>query len=270
MYSNEKNDCEVCDEDFNSESSNYSNIMSSEESKDVKELDDILTDNQFLTQTEQNDSNYSNRNESNASNGRSRSRSREQRNQSFVKNRTQRRRRLSTRSSVDSKSDSSSCSSCSSCDSYSSRSSDDSKVNFDSISNSIIRNEANGQPLSRKRSLKESYCQKNFESKVRVKNRSENVFNVKSGGNCISFKTKKDIEERKIIYVGKIPDGTTKTDIRYWFGQFGAIKEVSIHFRDRGDNYAFVTFHRRTDAFQAIERMSRQLVCFFLNFLIQK
>ena len=246
LYSDDKNDCEVYGEDFNSESSNYS-------SEESKHLNEILADNQFLPQDEQNDSNNYNLNDTMPSNRRSRSRSREQRNPKYVKNRTQRRRRLSTRSSVDSKSDSSSsCSSCS-CHSFSSRASEESKMNFE-LSNSIIRNESNGQPLNRKRSLKESYCQKNFGSKVRNCNKS--VFNVKSGRNSVTFNTKKDIEERKIIYVGKIPDGTTKTDIRYWFGQFGAIKEVSIHFRDRGDNYAFVTFQRRTDAFQAIERMS--------------
>lgn len=63
----------------------------------------------------------------------------------------------------------------------------------------------------------------------------------------------KQIEERRVIYVGKIPDGTTKTDLRQRFFQFGDIQEVSIHFRDVGDNYAFVTFAYKSDAYEALE-----------------
>lgn len=41
-------------------------------------------------------------------------------------------------------------------------------------------------------------------------------------------------EERRVIYVGNIPEGTTRTDLRQRFGHFGHIEEVSVHFRDRG------------------------------------
>jgi RNA recognition motif-containing protein len=130
-----------------------------------------------------------------------------------------------------------------------------------------MRNDNNkGQQFANKRTLKESYCQNNYQrSKIRPnfgnKNFNEIVNNRRNNTNNNNSKAKppinlkQDIEQRKIIYVGKIPDGTTKTDIRHWFGRFGAIKEVSIHFRDYGDNYAFVTFYRRCDAYEAIERM---------------
>ncbi|XP_071747622.1 uncharacterized protein [Lepeophtheirus salmonis] len=59
--------------------------------------------------------------------------------------------------------------------------------------------------------------------------------------------------ERKVVYVGKIKEGTTRADIRKRFESFGPIEEISVHFRDRGDNYGFVTFKYRSDAYNAIE-----------------
>lgn len=260
---------EYSGEDFNSmsDTSNYSSLTTSADSEDNKRLNDILNGEHLLPQDiEQNDyKNNTNVNNSNENDdkqqisGKSRSRSRESRPKNYSN--TKRRRRLSTRSSVDSSSQSSrssSCSSCSSCTSFSSKSSNESKINYNH-SNSIRNDNNKGQQCTRKRTLKESYCQNNY-SKIRHnfanQNRNEMVNKLKNARNPIirqTIKAKKDIEERKIIYVGKIPEGTTKTDIRHWFGHFGAIKEVSIHFRDYGDNYAFVTFFRRCDAFEAIE-----------------
>lgn len=53
---------------------------------------------------------------------------------------------------------------------------------------------------------------------------------------------------------GKIPEGTTRVQVREWFSRFGKIAEVSLHFRDAGENYGFVTFERAKDAYQAVER----------------
>ena len=41
----------------------------------------------------------------------------------------------------------------------------------------------------------------------------------------------KDVEERRVIYVGAIVDGTTRADLRRRFEKFGPIVDVSIHFR---------------------------------------
>ncbi|XP_077501999.1 uncharacterized protein LOC144113009 [Amblyomma americanum] len=60
-------------------------------------------------------------------------------------------------------------------------------------------------------------------------------------------------EERRVIYVGNIPEGTTRLDLRERFARFGHIEEVSVHFRDHGDNYGFVTFLRGADAYEAVE-----------------
>ncbi len=264
ITSNESNKIEDNNvDDFNSmsNSSTYSNTTSAE-SEDTERLKEIIENEQLLPQEiEQKD--YKNNNNSNVEkkqiSRKSRSRSREPRTKSYSNSST-RRRRISTRSSVDSSSQSSrssSCSSsCSSYTSYSSRSDNESKINY-KISNSIVRSDNNkGQQFANKRTLKESYCQNNYQrSKIRP-NFNDIVNNRRNNSKPKpSINLKQDIEQRKIIYVGKIPDGTTKTDIRHWFGRFGAIKEVSIHFRDYGDNYAFVTFYRRCDAYEAIERM---------------
>jgi RNA recognition motif-containing protein len=42
-------------------------------------------------------------------------------------------------------------------------------------------------------------------------------------------------KERKIVYVGRIPDGFTRRQLRKRFERFGEIEEVSVHFRE-GDH----------------------------------
>ncbi|XP_041368734.1 peroxisome proliferator-activated receptor gamma coactivator 1-alpha-like [Gigantopelta aegis] len=65
---------------------------------------------------------------------------------------------------------------------------------------------------------------------------------------------KKQIEERRIVYVGKIPDGHTRKQLRNRFARFGEIESVSTHFRENRDNYGFVTFAYTCDAYAAIEK----------------
>jgi len=62
------------------------------------------------------------------------------------------------------------------------------------------------------------------------------------------------VEERKIVYVGKIDEGTLKSDLRTRFETLGPIVDISVHFRERGDNYGFLTFQNQVDANNAIER----------------
>ena len=44
----------------------------------------------------------------------------------------------------------------------------------------------------------------------------------------------RQVEERRVVFVGKISEGTTRADIRKRFEVFGPIVEISVHFRDRG------------------------------------
>ncbi|XP_076101307.1 uncharacterized protein LOC143071098 isoform X3 [Mytilus galloprovincialis] len=62
------------------------------------------------------------------------------------------------------------------------------------------------------------------------------------------------IEERRIIYVGKVPNDYTRKKLHTRFQRFGEIEEVSLHFREHGDNYGFVTFLYTCDAYAAIEK----------------
>ncbi|XP_014242267.1 peroxisome proliferator-activated receptor gamma coactivator 1-alpha isoform X1 [Cimex lectularius] len=63
----------------------------------------------------------------------------------------------------------------------------------------------------------------------------------------------KQIEERRVVYVGQIAEGTTKAQLRERFQKFGPIVDISLHFRERGDNYGFVTFMFKIDAYDAVE-----------------
>merc|ERR1719266_1894414 len=70
----------------------------------------------------------------------------------------------------------------------------------------------------------------------------------------VQRRKQRQVEERRVVYVGRITEGTTRADLRKRFETFGAIEEISVHFRDRGDNYGFVTFRNKADAFAAIEQ----------------
>ncbi|XP_046805456.1 probable GPI-anchored adhesin-like protein PGA55 [Lucilia cuprina] len=65
------------------------------------------------------------------------------------------------------------------------------------------------------------------------------------------------VEERRIVYVGRIEQETTKDMLRRKFLQYGTIKQISIHYKDTGMKYGFVTFERSQDAFSAIDNSTR-------------
>lgn len=44
----------------------------------------------------------------------------------------------------------------------------------------------------------------------------------------------KQVEERRVIYIGQISEGTTKAELRGRFEKYGTIVDISLHFRDRG------------------------------------
>lgn len=44
----------------------------------------------------------------------------------------------------------------------------------------------------------------------------------------------RQVEERRVIYVGRLPEGTTKNDLRKRFEVFGPIIDISVHFREHG------------------------------------
>ncbi|CAL8330373.1 unnamed protein product [Lota lota] len=67
----------------------------------------------------------------------------------------------------------------------------------------------------------------------------------------------KAIDERRVVYVGRIRRTMTHDELRERFSLIGEVESVSLHFRDRSDSYGFVTFHHMEDAFAAIENGSK-------------
>nr|XP_054364957.1 peroxisome proliferator-activated receptor gamma coactivator 1-alpha isoform X1 [Mirounga angustirostris] len=63
----------------------------------------------------------------------------------------------------------------------------------------------------------------------------------------------KAIEERRVIYVGKIRPDTTRMELRDRFEVFGEIEECTVNLRDDGDSYGFITYRYTCDAFAALE-----------------
>ncbi|NXR09129.1 PPRC1 protein, partial [Semnornis frantzii] len=61
------------------------------------------------------------------------------------------------------------------------------------------------------------------------------------------------IEERRVVFIGKIPSRMTRSELRHRFSVFGDIEECTLHFRSEGDNYGFVTYRFAEEAFAAIE-----------------
>ncbi|XP_024888134.1 uncharacterized protein LOC112465010 isoform X7 [Temnothorax curvispinosus] len=149
-------------------------------------------------------------------------------------------------------------SSVSSTSSYSSRSPYSTKYSH-SRSSSRSRNRSRSRSISRSRFTRQHYSS-HSRSPLRPYHKPyEYTYNKVK---------KKEIDERRVLYVGRINEGITKTDLRRRFEAFGPIVDVSLHFRERGDNYGFVTFEYRNDAFEAKEHgndnpsLPRYDICF--------
>ncbi|XP_030369743.1 uncharacterized protein LOC115620580 isoform X2 [Scaptodrosophila lebanonensis] len=65
------------------------------------------------------------------------------------------------------------------------------------------------------------------------------------------------VEERRIVYVGRIEQETTKEMLRRKFVSYGPIKQITIHYKENGMKYGFVTYERAQDAFTAIDTSAR-------------
>nr|XP_029496861.1 peroxisome proliferator-activated receptor gamma coactivator-related protein 1-like [Oncorhynchus nerka] len=67
----------------------------------------------------------------------------------------------------------------------------------------------------------------------------------------------KAIEERRVVYVGRIRETMTHKELKERFSLYGEIEECTLHLRGHGDNYGFVTYYDTKDAFTAIENGSK-------------
>lgn len=59
--------------------------------------------------------------------------------------------------------------------------------------------------------------------------------------------------ERKIVYVGRLEPALKRDDLKRKFMHFGRIKQVTLHFKESGAKYGFVTFEKPQDAYRAID-----------------
>ncbi|KAM9847607.1 peroxisome proliferator-activated receptor gamma coactivator-related protein 1 [Aulostomus maculatus] len=76
---------------------------------------------------------------------------------------------------------------------------------------------------------------------------------IKANAEELKKRKEKAIEERRVVYVGRIRGTMTQRELKERFSYFGEIEECTLHFRDHGDNYGFVTYYNTKDAFTAIE-----------------
>ncbi|XP_026792225.3 peroxisome proliferator-activated receptor gamma coactivator 1-alpha isoform X11 [Pangasianodon hypophthalmus] len=64
---------------------------------------------------------------------------------------------------------------------------------------------------------------------------------------------KRAIEERRVLYVGRLRADSTRSELKRRFEVFGEIEECAINFRHNGDNFGFITYRYTCDAFAALE-----------------
>ncbi|KAM6949462.1 peroxisome proliferator-activated receptor gamma coactivator 1-alpha [Aplochiton taeniatus] len=63
----------------------------------------------------------------------------------------------------------------------------------------------------------------------------------------------KAIEERRVVYVGRLRSDSTRTELKRRFEVFGEIEECAVNLRDDGDHLGFITYRYTCDAFAALE-----------------
>ncbi|XP_060791330.1 peroxisome proliferator-activated receptor gamma coactivator 1-alpha isoform X3 [Neoarius graeffei] len=64
---------------------------------------------------------------------------------------------------------------------------------------------------------------------------------------------KRAIEERRVLYVGRLRADSTRSELKQRFEVFGEIEECAINLKHNGDNFGFITYRYTCDAFAALE-----------------
>uniref|UniRef100_A0A8C5I5A2 RRM domain-containing protein n=1 Tax=Gouania willdenowi TaxID=441366 RepID=A0A8C5I5A2_GOUWI len=63
----------------------------------------------------------------------------------------------------------------------------------------------------------------------------------------------KAIEERRVLYVGRLRSDCTRTELKRRFQVFGEIEDCAVNLKDDGDNFGFITYRYTCDAFAALD-----------------
>ncbi|KAK3554443.1 hypothetical protein QTP70_023017, partial [Hemibagrus guttatus] len=110
---------------------------------------------------------------------------------------------------------------------------------------------------SHSRSRSPSHRSHHWDTRRSPNHRSNYCYDVKHHNEEIRRLKEKAIEERRVVYIGRIHGSMTRKELKERFSYFGEIEECTVHFREHGDNYGFVTYYNKKDAFNAIENGSK-------------
>ncbi|XP_072532970.1 uncharacterized protein pprc1 [Salminus brasiliensis] len=110
---------------------------------------------------------------------------------------------------------------------------------------------------SRSRSRSPAYRHQQWNPRFSPTQRSSHCYDSRERNEEMHRRKEKAIEERRVVYVGRIHGGMTRKELRERFSYFGEIEDCTVHFREKGDNYGFVTYYSTKDAFTAIENGSK-------------
>ncbi|XP_060728171.1 peroxisome proliferator-activated receptor gamma coactivator-related protein 1 [Tachysurus vachellii] len=124
-----------------------------------------------------------------------------------------------------------------------------------SSSDSWSRSRSRSRSHSRSRSP--SHRSHHWDTRCSPNQRTNYCYDLKHHNEEIRRRKEKAIEERRVVYVGRIHGSMTRKELRERFTYFGEIEECTVHFREHGDNYGFVTYYNKKDAFNAIENGSK-------------
>ncbi|KAG7334215.1 hypothetical protein KOW79_002622 [Hemibagrus wyckioides] len=110
---------------------------------------------------------------------------------------------------------------------------------------------------SRSHSRSPSHRSHHWGTRRSPNHRSNYCYDVRHHNEEVRKRKEKAIEERRVVYIGRIHGSMTRKELKERFSYFGEIEECTVHFREHGDNYGFVTYYNKKDAFNAIENGSK-------------
>uniref|UniRef100_A0A672QTM4 PPARG related coactivator 1 n=1 Tax=Sinocyclocheilus grahami TaxID=75366 RepID=A0A672QTM4_SINGR len=141
---------------------------------------------------------------------------------------------------------------------YRARSSSSSESSSESSSSSRSRSRSSSRSFSPPRRRRYSYSSSHSGSWSRSRSRSRSRSSDIGHRRWKSHRRWPHVsEERRIVYVGRIRGSMTCKELKERFSFFGEIEECTVHFRENGDNYGFLTYYNMKDAFDAIENGSK-------------
>nr|XP_040037707.1 peroxisome proliferator-activated receptor gamma coactivator 1-alpha isoform X5 [Gasterosteus aculeatus aculeatus] len=108
-------------------------------------------------------------------------------------------------------------------------------------------------PLSRRPSRYDSYEEYQHERLKREEYRRDYEKREFERAEQRERQKQKAIEDRRVVYVGRLRSDCTRTELKRRFEVFGEIEECAVNLRDDGDNFGFITYRYTCDAFAALE-----------------